>query len=196
MKQTKRLTSILLALALVLTLAVPLAMPALAAGGVAITQHPISPGRVAMGEKFTLHVAATGPAGETLHYQWYAEYGSSYRRRNLGSNSPTLTTEVRDQDFPILGTKQVITYRCEVTSSGGGKATSAAASVESSMTVGNAFWHGIKVTPNFVFNILRTDLLDSKIYTNIFMIFLLPLIMPIAPFLAPIYLPIQVLMGL
>ena len=195
MKQTKRLTSTLLALALVLTLAVPLAMPAMAAGEIVITQHPSSPGRVMMGEKFTLRVAAKAPAGETLRYQWYAEYGTSYRRRNIGSNSSTLTTVVADRDFPIFGTSQVVTYRCEITSSGGKKITSAAASVEASMTVANAFWHGIKVTPNFVFNIPRTDLLDSKIYSNILMIFLLPLILPIAPFLAPIWLPVQALLG-
>jgi len=199
MKQTKKLASIIMALALALSLAIPLAMPAAAAGDIVITKHPISPGKVGLGEKFTLTVSATAPAGETLKYQWYASYGTSYRNRDLGSNSPTLTTSVRERDFPLFGTSQIVTYRCKITSSGGKTVTSAAASVEAKMSVAQAFWHGILIIPNFFVNILRIDLLDSSIYSNMFM-FILPLLMPIIflpiiPFVAPIWLPIQAMFG-
>jgi len=200
MKQTKRLTSIIMALALALSLAIPLAMPAAAAGDIVITKQPLSPGKVQTGEKFTLTMAATAPAGETLKYQWYASYGTSYRNRNLGSNSPTLTTSVRERDFPLFGTKQIVTYRCKITSSSGKTVTSSTASVEAKMGALDAFVHGIKITPNFLLNLSRMDLLDSSSYSSIFMLILplfVPIIfLPIIPFIAPIALPIMALVGL
>ena len=212
MKTAKRFTSILMALAIVLTLIPALAAPALAAddeiviaaageeiaiaddgetavAGVSITKNPpTSIGRKQRGETFTISVSASG---QGLSYQWYATYGNTYAKRKVGTNSNTLTTFVADREFPLYSTTQVVTYRCEITSSDGSKVTSAASSVEAYMNPWQAILHGLLVTPNAIINLTRFDLLDTKFYSNIFNMVILPFISPLLSVLMVLWLPIQ-----
>ena len=159
--------------------------------GVTITKNPpTSIGRKQRGEEFTISVAATG---QGLSYQWYATYGNSYARRKVGANSPTLTTSVADREFPIYSTTQLVTYRCEITSSDGSKVTSAASTVEAYLTFWQAMLHGLLVTPNAIINLTRFDLLDTKFYSNIFNMVILPFISPLLSILMVVWLPIQAL---
>jgi len=161
------------------------------AAGITITKNPpTSIGRKQVGEEFTISVSATG---QGLSYQWYATYGNSYARRKVGTDSPTLTTSVADREFPIYSTTQLVTYRCEITSSDGSKVTSAASTVEAYMNFWQAMLHGLLVTPNAIINLTRFDLLDTKFYSNIFNMVILPFISPLLSILMIVWLPIQAL---
>jgi|GEM_PF-6846420 len=162
-----------------------------AVASVTITKNPpTNIGRKKAGEVFTISVDADG---QGLSYQWYATYGNTYARRKVGSNSPTLTTSVADREFPLYSTTQLVTYRCEIRAADGSKVTSSASTVEAYMTFWQALLHGILVIPNAIINITRVDLLDTKFYSNIFNMVILPFISPLLSILMVFWLPIQAL---
>ena len=197
MKTAKRFTSLVMALALVLALIPAFAAPAMAAGGISISQQPVSQiGRKQSGQQFTISVKASA-SGKALKYQWYAEYGDAYSRRAVGTNSPTLTIAVKDREFPLYGTTQLVHYRCEIsTTDGSAKVTSAVSTVEAYLNPLQAFLHGVLVTPNAIINIPRIKLTDASFFTNLFNMFILPLISPLFSALMLFWLPIQAIPNL
>ena len=189
MKTAKRLLCILMAMAMLLALALPAN-----AAKPAFTKQPGSPGTVMCGQNFTLSVAAKG----ATRYRWFVEYGTNYTKRNYSGNSSTLTTSVRERDFPLFDVKQVCYYRCEA-SNADGKITSATSTVVAWLNPWQAFVHGIMILPNYIINIPRLNLGDITAYTNwllLLMPVLFPMALPILIPIAPIYLPIRAAIGM
>jgi hypothetical protein len=182
-KLAKRLLCAVLAAGMLTGLAIPsnAAKPT-------FSKQPGTPGTVMCNQRFTLSAAAKNATS----YRWTVEYGSNFAKRKL-DRTQTMTTYVRERDFPLLDVRQLCYYRCEA-SNADGTVKSATASVVAWLNPAQAFVHGLMVLPNYITNLPRTNFGDITAYSNL-LAMLLPVLYPMAlPMLipiAPIYLPLK-----